>query len=141
MTAKIPRNKENDYTREAAEKRANFAKEQTDVELNHVGQFSFDRRFTQAISKILSVSRKFRLVWRDRFWSTANMQKANFLCRSRRPKELWWLRYNRGMKLLHESGGVTTTVVDDAMQRAPVFVFKSAREAQQIRCVDKRKFR
>ncbi len=38
--------------------------------------------------------------------------------------------YNRGMKLLRESGGVTTTVVDDAMQRAPVFVFKSAREAQ-----------
>ena len=40
--------------------------------------------------------------------------------------------YNRGMKLLRESGGVTATVVDDAMQRAPVFVFKSAREAQQF---------
>jgi len=38
--------------------------------------------------------------------------------------------YNRGMKLLRESGGVTATVVDDAMQRAPVFVFKSAREAR-----------
>jgi hydroxymethylglutaryl-CoA reductase (NADPH) len=34
------------------------------------------------------------------------------------------------MKLLRESGGVTTTLCDDAMQRAPVFVFKSAREAR-----------
>ena len=42
MTAKIPRNKENDYTREAAEARREFAKEQTNAELNHVGQYSFD---------------------------------------------------------------------------------------------------
>jgi len=31
--------------------------------------------------------------------------------------------YSRGMKLLREAGGVTVTVIDDAMQRAPVFVF------------------
>ena len=31
--------------------------------------------------------------------------------------------YNRGMKLLHAAGGVKTTVVDDRMQRAPVFMF------------------
>src|SRR3954462_9887676 len=37
--------------------------------------------------------------------------------------------YNRGMKLLHEAGGVTVTVVDDRIQRAPAFVFASAREA------------
>ena len=38
--------------------------------------------------------------------------------------------YNRGMKTLHEAGGVKTTVMDDAMQRAPAFVFESAREAR-----------
>ena len=31
--------------------------------------------------------------------------------------------YSRGMKVLNQSGGVTATVVADAMQRAPVFVF------------------
>ena len=40
--------------------------------------------------------------------------------------------YNRGMKLLYECGGVTVTVVDDAMQRAPAFVFGSAREARDF---------
>jgi len=38
--------------------------------------------------------------------------------------------YNRGMKLLHRAGGVTTTVMDDVMQRAPAFGFDSARQAR-----------
>jgi hydroxymethylglutaryl-CoA reductase (NADPH) len=40
--------------------------------------------------------------------------------------------YNRGMKLLHRAGGVTTTVMDDRMQRAPVFGFESARQAREF---------
>ena len=40
--------------------------------------------------------------------------------------------YNRGMRLLHESGGVKTTVVDDRMQRAPAFLFEDAREARDF---------
>jgi hydroxymethylglutaryl-CoA reductase (NADPH) len=38
--------------------------------------------------------------------------------------------YNRGMRLVREAGGVTTTIMDDAMQRAPAFLFDSAREAR-----------
>jgi hydroxymethylglutaryl-CoA reductase (NADPH) len=38
--------------------------------------------------------------------------------------------YSRGMKLFREAGGITTTVLDDKMQRAPVFSFDSAREAR-----------
>jgi hydroxymethylglutaryl-CoA reductase (NADPH) len=34
------------------------------------------------------------------------------------------------MRLLYEAGGVTTTVIDDRMQRAPVFVFPNARGAR-----------
>ncbi len=38
--------------------------------------------------------------------------------------------YNRGMRLLYEAGGVTTTIMADHMQRAPAFLFPSAREAR-----------
>jgi hydroxymethylglutaryl-CoA reductase (NADPH) len=38
--------------------------------------------------------------------------------------------YNRGMRLLHEAGGVTTTIMDDRMQPAPAFLFASARQAR-----------
>ena len=41
--------------------------------------------------------------------------------------------YNRGMKLLHAAGGVTVTIVDDRMQRAPAFMFASARGAKAFR--------
>jgi hydroxymethylglutaryl-CoA reductase (NADPH) len=41
--------------------------------------------------------------------------------------------YNRGMKVLNLSGGVTCTVADDQMQRAPVFIFESAREARDFK--------
>ena len=40
--------------------------------------------------------------------------------------------YSRGMKLCRLAGGITTTVLDDRMQRAPVFSFASAREARRF---------
>ena len=40
--------------------------------------------------------------------------------------------YNRGMKLLNRNGGAKVSVVDDVMQRAPVFVFSDAREAREF---------
>jgi len=40
--------------------------------------------------------------------------------------------FSRGMRLTRESGGVTTTILDDAMQRAPCFVFSNARHAREF---------
>ncbi|HEX6911538.1 MAG TPA: hydroxymethylglutaryl-CoA reductase, partial [Longimicrobium sp.] len=40
--------------------------------------------------------------------------------------------YNRGMRALMLSGGATCTVHDDAMQRAPGFVFADARKARDF---------
>jgi hydroxymethylglutaryl-CoA reductase (NADPH) len=36
------------------------------------------------------------------------------------------------MRVIRESGGVTTTVVSEAMQRAPVFMFKNARDGRDF---------
>ena len=41
--------------------------------------------------------------------------------------------YNRGMRLLYETGGIKTTILDDRMQRAPAFLFASAREMRDFR--------
>ena len=43
--------------------------------------------------------------------------------------------YNRGMRLLTECGGVKTTVVDDHMQRAPVFILEDGLRARDLRRV------
>ncbi len=40
--------------------------------------------------------------------------------------------YNRGMRLLNECGGVKTTVVEQYMQRSPVFMFDDALAAREF---------
>ena len=40
--------------------------------------------------------------------------------------------YSRGVKVLNLAGGVTCTVVQDCMQRAPVFSFENARQARDF---------
>jgi hydroxymethylglutaryl-CoA reductase (NADPH) len=132
MTAKIPRNKENDYTREAARERRNFAKEQTSVELNHVGAFSFEPSVTQGNIENFIGAAQVPLGLAGPLLVNGEYAKGEFFVPLATTEGTLVASYNRGMKLLRESGGVTTTVVDDAMQRAPVFVFKSAREAQKF---------
>jgi hydroxymethylglutaryl-CoA reductase (NADPH) len=43
------------------------------------------------------------------------------------------IAYDRVTRVLNASGGVTCTIADEAMERAPAFVFSSAREARAFR--------
>lgn len=132
MTAKIPRNKENDYTREAARVRREFAKARTGIELSHVGQFSFEPSVLPGnIENFIGVA-QIPVGLAGPLLVNGEYARGEFFVPLATTEGTLVASYNRGMKLLRESGGVTTTVVDDAMQRAPVFVFKSAREAQKF---------
>jgi hydroxymethylglutaryl-CoA reductase (NADPH) len=132
MSTKIPRNKENDYTREAAEARRVFAKDQTNAELNHVGQFSFEPQILPGnIENFIGVA-QVPIGLAGPLLINGEYAKGEFFVPLATTEGTLVASYNRGMKLLRASGGVTTTVVDDAMQRAPVFVFKSAREARDF---------
>lgn len=132
MTAKIPRNKENDYTREAAEKRREFAREQTNAELEHVGKYSFEPSVLPGNIENFIGAAQVPIGLAGPLLVNGEFAKGEFFVPLATTEGTLVASYNRGMKLLKESGGVTTTVVDDAMQRAPVFVFRSAREAQQF---------
>jgi hydroxymethylglutaryl-CoA reductase (NADPH) len=129
---KIPRNKENDYTREAAEMRREFAKQQRNVELNHVGGFSFEPSVLPGnIENFIGVA-QVPIGLAGPLLVNGEFARGEFFVPLATTEGTLVASYNRGMKLLRESGGVTATVVDDAMQRAPVFVFKSAREAKDF---------
>ncbi len=132
MTAKIPRNKDNDYTREAADTRREFAKQQTNAELDHVGKYSFDPTVLPGNIENFIGAAQIPIGLAGPLLVNGEFAKGEFFVPLATTEGTLVASYNRGMKLLKESGGVTTTVVDDAMQRAPVFVFKSAREAQQF---------
>lgn len=132
MSAKIPRDKDNDYTKEIAEIRRAFAAEQTAAELNHIGQFSFAPDVLRGnIENFIGVA-QIPIGLTGALLVNGEYAKGEFFVPLATTEGTLVASYNRGMKLLRESGGVTATVVDDAMQRAPVFVFKSAREAQKF---------
>ncbi len=132
MSAKIPRNKENDYTREAAAERRVFAREHTNAELNHVGQFSFDPQVLPGNIENFIGAAQVPIGLAGPLLVNGEYAKGEFFVPLATTEGTLVASYNRGMKLLKESGGVTATVVDDAMQRAPAFVFRSAREARDF---------
>lgn len=140
MTAKIPRNKESDYTREAAEARREFAKKHTSAELDHVGKYSFDPSVLPGNIENFIGAAQVPIGLAGPILINGEYAKGEFFVPLATTEGTLVASYNRGMKLLRESGGVTVTVVDDAMQRAPVFVFPSAREAQAFGNWVKEKF-
>jgi hydroxymethylglutaryl-CoA reductase (NADPH) len=132
MTARIPRDKTDDYTKEIAETRRAFAREQTNAELNHVGEYSFEPEVLRGnIENFIGVA-QVPIGLAGALLVNGEYAKGEFFVPLATTEGTLVASYNRGMKLLRESGGVTTTVVEDAMQRAPVFVFRSAREAHKF---------
>lgn len=130
MVSKIPRSAENDYTREMAETRRHFMKEQTGKELEHVGQFSFDPSALPGNIENFMGAAQVPIGLAGPLLVKGEYAKGEFYIPLATTEGTLVASYNRGMKLLHEAGGVLTTIVDDAMQRAPVFLFPTAREAR-----------
>jgi hydroxymethylglutaryl-CoA reductase (NADPH) len=127
---KIPRDPESDYTPGAAEARRAFLRGQTGVGLEHVSRYSFDpsvlpgniEHFTGVAQVPIGVAGPLLV--------NGEYAQGEFYVPLATTEGTLVASYNRGMKTLYEAGGVTTTILDDAMQRAPAFVFGSAREAR-----------
>ncbi len=104
----------------------------TGTELHHVGQYSFDpsvlpgniENFTGVAQVPLGVAGPLRI----------NGEHANgdFYVPLATTEGTLVASYNRGMRVLIETGGVRATVVDDKMQRSPVFMFDNAVAARDF---------
>jgi hydroxymethylglutaryl-CoA reductase (NADPH) len=129
---KIPRDRDNDYTREAADSRRDFVREQTGADLEHVSSYSFDpAEGAGNIEHFVGVAQVPMGVAGPLLVNGEHAQ-GDFYVPMATAEGTLVASYNRGMKLVREAGGVKTTVMDDAMQRAPSFVFDSAREARDF---------
>src|SRR5215218_9753411 len=128
----IPRDRENDYTPEAARRRRAFLAEQTGVELEHVGSYSFDPALAQGNVEHFTGVAQVPIGVAGPLLVNGEHAQGSFYVPLATAEGTLIASYNRGMKLLREAGGVTTTILDDRMQRAPAFVFASAREAREF---------
>src|SRR5688500_768124 len=125
----IPRDRENDYTPEAAARRRDFLVEQTGVELTHVGSHSFDPALAEGNVEHFTGVAQVPIGVAGPLLVDGEHAQGEFYVPLATAEGTLVASYNRGMKLLREAGGVRTTILDDRMQRAPAFVFASAREA------------
>ena len=126
----VPRSRENDYTREAAEERRRFIEEHTGAQLEHVARESFDPEVLSGnVEQFIGVA-QVPIGLAGPLRVNGEHAQGDFYVPLATAEGTLVASYNRGMRLLHEAGGVTTTILDDRMQRAPAFVFPSSREAR-----------
>jgi hydroxymethylglutaryl-CoA reductase (NADPH) len=132
MSNKLPRDRDNDYTEDMAGKRRAFITGATGVALEHVGHYSVDpavlpgniENFSGVVQVPLGFAGPLRV-------NGEHIDGEVFVPMATSEGTLV-ASYNRGMRLTREAGGITTTVIDDAMQRAPIFVFENARYARDF---------
>ena len=128
----VPRDRENDYTREAAERRREFVEERTSASLEHVSSYSFDPSILPGnVEQFVGVA-QVPIGLAGPLLVNGEHADGEFYVPLATAEGTLVASYNRGMRLLYEAGGVTTTIMDDRMQRAPVFMFASAREARRF---------
>jgi hydroxymethylglutaryl-CoA reductase (NADPH) len=130
MSERIPWNKDDNYSDEIIAARQRFVEEKTGVALHHVGRYSIDPRVTKGNIENFTGAAQVPLGFAGPLRINGEYAQGDFLIPLATTEGTLVASYNRGMKVLNLSGGVTTTVVIDQMQRAPVFVFDSAREAR-----------
>jgi hydroxymethylglutaryl-CoA reductase (NADPH) len=130
MGDRIPRDPEDDYTPEAAARRREFLAERTGVKLDHVGASSFDPAILPGnVENFIGVA-QVPIGLAGPLLVDGEHAKGEFYVPLATAEGTLVASYSRGMKLLREAGGVKTTVMDDAMQRAPSFLFEDARGAR-----------
>ena len=128
----VPRDRENDYTREAAAARREFIEQQTGVALEHVSAYSFEPELVQGNVEHFTGVAQVPIGVAGPLLVDGEEAQGEFYVPMATAEGTLVASYNRGMKLLRQAGGVTTTILDDRMQRAPAFLFPSAREARDF---------
>ncbi len=129
---KIPRNKENDYTEDSAKNRRDFVKEQTGVDLTHMAQYSMDTATLPGNIENFTGIAQIPVGLAGPVLINGEHAKGEFYVPLATTEGTLVASYSRGMRLLTESGGVKTTVLESQMQRAPVFTFPDALAARNF---------
>ena len=129
---RVPRDKTNDYTEAEAARRRTFIRDHTGVELRDVGVYSVPpssvagniENFTGVAQVPLGLAGPIRV--------NGEHAQGDFYVPLATTEGTLVASYNRGMRLLNACGGVKATVVEQFMQRAPVFLLPDAVTAREF---------
>jgi len=128
----IPRDPTDDYGREAIERRQAFIRANTGSPLEHTSAYSLDPTTLPGnVENFFGVA-QVPIGLAGPLLVNGEHAQGEFFIPLATTEGTLVASYSRGMKLCRLAGGVTATVVDDRMQRAPVFSFSNAREARDF---------
>jgi hydroxymethylglutaryl-CoA reductase (NADPH) len=129
---RIPRSQDDDYSAEIIRERQDFIENNTPARLKHTRQYSFDPAVMAGNIENLFGVAQVPIGLAGPLLVDGEHAKGEFYVPMATVEGTMLASYNRGMKVIRESGGVTTTVAGEAMQRAPCFVFRNARDARDF---------
>ena len=129
---RIPRDPKDDYNEEIIKTRQKFVSEFSGKQLDHVTHYSFDPHILKGNIEHFTGVAQVPLGFAGPITINGEHAQGEFLIPMATTEGTLVASYNRGIKVLNLSGGVKCSVVGDAMQRAPVFVFDDARQARDF---------
>jgi hydroxymethylglutaryl-CoA reductase (NADPH) len=128
----LPRDVEDDNSEEIIRARQTFISEHTGADLKHISRYSIDPHLTHGNIEHFTGTAQVPLGFAGPLLVNGQHASGEFYVPLATSEGTLVASYNRGMKVLHRSGGVKCAVVGDNMQRAPVFVFEDAAQARQF---------
>ena len=130
--AKIPYSKEDNYSEEIIKERQHFLKTIAQSDLANLTQYSINPKKTVGnIENFIGFS-QVPLGLAGPLKVNGEHANGEFYIPMATTEGTLVASYNRGMKLTSMAGGIKTTILDDAMQRAPIFVFEDARYSKKF---------
>ncbi|UOQ53858.1 hydroxymethylglutaryl-CoA reductase [Hymenobacter cellulosivorans] len=129
---RIPRQDQDDYSEAAIQARQRFAEEFSGQEFKHLKHYSFDAHDLQGNCEHFTGVAQIPVGLAGPLTVNGEHAQGDFLIPMATTEGTLVASYNRGIQVLNLCGGVKCTVIGDAMQRAPVFVFDDARGARDF---------
>jgi hydroxymethylglutaryl-CoA reductase (NADPH) len=129
---RIPRDENDDYGTATIKKRQDFVEKITGKKPEHITHYSFDPNITKGNIEHFTGVVQIPLGFAGPLTVNGEHAQGDFLIPMATTEGTLVASYNRGIKVINLSGGAKCSIVGDAMQRAPVFVFDDARGARDF---------
>lgn len=128
----IPRSQEDNYSQEIIQQRQKYVGLYSGQQPRHIFQYSFDPQTTKGNIENFTGVAQVPIGFAGPMKIHGEYARGDFIIPLATTEGTLVASYNRGMKILNLCGGVRCSVVGDAMQRAPVFVFDDARQGREF---------
>ncbi len=129
---RIPRSDVDNYSQEVIRKRQEFIQRFADIKLDYIFSYMLDPHLTRGNIENFTGIAQVPLGFAGPIQINGEHARGEFVIPMATTEGTLVASYNRGMKVLNLCGGVRCTIIGDAMQRAPVFVFENAREGREF---------